>query len=311
MLLVARTARKGTGGHRLTAGLAVAALLVMAASCAPGGRGSRPLEPTAGPPDVAAVIALIEAHNRRVELLSQFWARGVIELRWVDEAGEEHFEPQVNARLWLDLPWRTALRAEKMDEVLFWLGSDAEHYWMFDLMGGETVLYVGRHKEGIEDRRDPLLIRPLVLVDLLGLTPVPVPEIDEASAGSSAWFSFDEERDACIITADGAGGPMRLYLDRHSGLPVRVETLSLAGEVLLFSELGRYETVPIRGIARAARPKAPTLIDLADPAGTISVKLALDQPSGELEGQPWDRVFALSRLLQAMRPDRIEGDLRP
>jgi hypothetical protein len=64
-------------------------------------------------------------------------------------------------------------------------------------------------------------------------------------------------------------------------------------------------------MSRAALPKMPTLIDLADPEGTLSVKLALDQPSGDIQDQPWDRVFALSRLLDALRPDRIEGDVVP
>jgi hypothetical protein len=210
-------------------------------SCGPRAEPAEPFQaPPArpAPPDAAGAVALIEAHNRRVELLSRTWARGVIEFRWRDEAGEEHFEPQVNARLWLDLPRRTALRAEKFDDVLLWLGSDVEHYWMFDLMSEETVLYAGRHA-GAEPEagRSPLLIRPLALVDLLGLTPIPVPEIDAASPDAPGWLSFDGDRDACIIGALGGGGPMRVYLDRTSGLPVRVETLSRDGRVLLFSAL--------------------------------------------------------------------------
>ena len=297
--------------HGNGAAVLASVMLLAAGSCAPDATRERPAPAPAEPPDAPAVIALIEAHNRRLDSLSKFWARGVLEFRWVDDEGDEHIEPQVNARLWLDLPRRTALRAAKLDEVLFWLGSDPEHYWMFDLMGEETVLYVGRHAERPDARRNPLLVRPLALVDLLGLTPIPVPGSDDVPAGSSGWFSFDAERDACAIRTQGAGGPIRVFLDRHGGLPVRVETLSRDGEVLLFSELGRYASVPIRGVARAGRPKMPTLIDLADPADTVFVKFALDQPSGDIEGQPWDRIFALSRLLQAMRPDRIEGDLTP
>jgi hypothetical protein len=296
------------------AALGLAALIALA-SCAPRTETADPLETPPAPPEplkATEAVALIEAHNRRVELLSQVWARGVIEFRWLDEAGEEHTEPQVNARLWLDLPRRTALRAEKLDEVLLWLGSDDGHYWMFDLMSEETVLYVGRHA-GPEPGagRAPLLIRPLALVDLLGLMPIPVPEIDDASPDAPGWFSFDAGRDACIIDAPGGGGRMRIYLDRSSGLPVRVETLSRDGRVLLFSELGRHRSVPVPGTSRAALPKMPTLIDLADPEGTVSVKLALDEPSGDIEDQPWDRVFALSRLVEALRPERIEGDVAP
>ena len=197
--------------------------------------------------------------------------------------------------------------------MLLWLGSDDEHYWMFDLMGEERVLYLGRHDEDPgEARRSPLLIRPLALVDLLALTPLPMPRpAGDGQSESNDGVAFDAERDAWVITASGTGGPMRLYLDRRGGLPVRVETLSRDGEVLMFSSLGRYKSVPVAGVSRAALPRMPTLIDIADPGSTVAVKLALDQPGGDVDDQPWDRVFALSRLLQALRPERIEGDVLP
>jgi hypothetical protein len=301
-----RRVEDGVSGRpgRLIVPAAVLALLLVACSTAPRPRAAEPPAPQP-PPEPGEAAALIEAHNRRVELLGRTYSHGVIEFRWVDESGDEHFEPQVNARLWLDLPRQTALRAEKLDEVLLWLGSDDEHYWMFDLMGEERVLYLGRHDEDpARARRSPLLIRPLALLDLLAMTPLPAPQSHDGPA-------FDAERDAWVVTAPGAGGPMRLYLDRNGGLPVRVETLSRDGAVLMFSSLGRYKSVPVAGVSRAALPRMPTLIDIADPASTVAVKLALDQPGADVDDQPWDRVFALSRLLQALRPQRIEGDVLP
>ena len=296
----------GVSGRRGRPIVPAAMLAVVLAACSSAPRGGSSESPAAQPPaEPAGAAALIEAHNRRVELLDKTYFHGVIEFRWVDESGDEHFEPQVNARLWLDLPRQTALRAEKLDDVLLWLGSDDEHYWMFDLMGEERVLYLGRHDEDpAQARRSPLLIRPLALLDLLALTPLPMPR-------SNDGIAFDADRDAWVVTAAGAGGPMRLYLDRKGGLPVRVETLSSDGEVLMSSSLGRYKSVPVAGVSRAALPRMPTLIDIADPGSTVAVKLALDQPSGEVDDQPWDRVFALSRLLQALRPQRIEGDVVP
>ena len=256
-----------------------------------------------------AMAELIESHNQRIELLGKIHSNGVIEFRWLDEDGREHFEPQVNAKLWIELPCLTALRAEKLDEVLLWLGSDEQRYWLFDLMGDEKKLHTHLHEEAAGDgEKSPLLIKPLALMDLLGLTPLPAIPPDEAGDGPTIEMSADSERRAWVVQAPGAGGPMRLFIDQVSRLPVRVETLSASGEVLMCSELRRYKSMIVPGISRAALPKIPTMIDIDDPDGSVSVKLALDEPTGDVEDQPWDRVFDLSRLMKAMRPDRILGD---
>ena len=104
---------------------------------------------------------------------------------------------------------------------------------------------------------------------------------------------------------------MRLHLDQSGGLPVRVETLTSSGELVLFSELRRHRSVVVPGVSRAALPRMPTLIDITDPAGALAVKLALDEPTGDIGDGPWDRFFNLARLIKALRPDVVEGALPP
>jgi len=300
--------RRSRGGVRGAASLVHWVLLGVVAGVVTGCGPKAAPGPDSGPPplpDMPPPAELVEAHNRRIELLGRIYSAGVLEFRWLDEEEEEHIEPQVNAKLWIELPRTTALRAEKLGEVLLWSGSDDRQYWLFDLMSDEHVVYTGRH-EGPDGRveESPLLIRPLALLDLLALTPVPVAE---ASAGGLGWEAEYRAEDAVwVFSTQGAGGPMRLYLDAADRLPTRVETLSPTGEVLLASRLSRYASVPVPGVSTAGRSKIPTLIDIGDPGGRVSIKLALDEPTGFVDDQPWDRVFDLERLMKALRPDRVE-----
>jgi hypothetical protein len=208
-------------------------------------------------------------------------------------------------RLWLELPRRTSLRAEKLSEDILWLGSDEQRYWLFDMTGDETILFVGRHDEPLQaGAESDVLIRPLALLDLIGLSPLPDPGTEDYE---SLPIAVDAERDAWTIRANGAGGPMRLFVDRTTGRLIHVESLAESGAVAMFSDLARPRSVIVPGVSRAALPKLPTLIDIANPQGTVAIKLALDEPDPVAKDQRWDVVFDLDRLRSALKPDRIEG----
>lgn len=271
--------------------------------------GCRTLPVGPEPTDAPSYATIAEFHNERVERLSRMHARGVLELRWRDEDGR-HFE-QGNLDLWLDLPRQTALRVEKLGRVFLWLGSDNERFWLFDMLGDETVLLSARHDAQLRGN-GLLTVRPLVLLDLVGLTKLldPLP-------GRVPPVGYSPEHDAWVLTAPGQGGVMRMYVDRASLLPVRVESLDDAGEVAYQSTMrvDLYQSVPRPGapVAQFARMPRRTIITSVTPShnGIESgeMSLTLDAPTGRVENQPMDVVFDLNRLMRSMRPDRIEGDL--
>jgi hypothetical protein len=284
-------------GHRRARCLAVIGLLAVAVGCAgPAATGESPgSEALAGAPDPALLAEVVASHNERVHLLQRTYSSGVLEYRWVDEHGESHSEPQVDAKLWLDLPWRTALRAEKLGDVLFWLGSNDTQYWMFDLLSEPSVLLLG-------DQDDPvappgLLVRPLALLDLLGLSTLPEP------AQLVARYA-DGDREHLVLEGRGAGGPMRVMFGAMH-LPERVEVLDEQGEIALSSSLAEYRSVIVEGISRAALPRMPGRIDITDTAGTMSVKLALGKTSTDPASDAWKVVFDLERLKQSMPPEEV------
>jgi hypothetical protein len=248
-------------------------------------------------PSREALPGLIASHNRRVDGLQHLAATGVIEYRWTDGDGRRHFEPQIDVRLWLDMPHKTALRGEKLGDTLFWIGSDDNRYWCFDLHEDPRRLIVANHGEPARDL--PIGIAPLALVDLIGLTRLPAEGADAAT--------YDPASRAWAIDARGSGGPVRLWLDSERLLPVRIAAISPEGDVILSSAVRRYEPVPIEGVANTEHPLLPTLVDIEDSAGRVAVKLALDRPSAQWTIVP-ARVFELPALVESLRPDLVEGD---
>ena len=131
----------------------------------------------------------------------------------------------------------------------------------------------------------------------MGLTTLTMPE------DPNEWdLRVDDDRNAWVLTGVGAGAPARLYLDRATGFPVRVESLGTDGAVLLFSDLRRYQSSDVEGISKAALPRMPTMIDIADPDGTMAVKLALGEPTSKAPGGRWTTVFDLDGLTRYLRP---------
>lgn len=262
--------------------------------------------------DVPSYAELAAFHNQRVERLSELYARGNIELRWRDESGR-HFE-QGDLDFYLQKPRNTAFRVTKLGETYLWFGSNETHDWLFDLITGDqrtlTITRAGEIAQG--DPEDALLIPPMLLVELMGLMPLP----GEQQPGMDASVEPSSETDAWIVIREYEGSSARLYLDRTSLLPVRVELLTDNGSEGLVSTIQRNRSVTIPGTSTATLPRMGTLIDIETNADTDqaasplegTMKIAFGHPTGDLSDQPTDRIFDLGRLIRALRPDSIEAD---
>lgn len=263
--------------------------------------GTGPVEPTPSFADLAA------AHNQRVAALQEVYATGVIELHWKDSKGRHSH--QGDLEMWIRQPRQTAMRVAKVGEVLFWLGSDADRFWGFNLTDKPRTLEVGRHERGVqEDQAAAFGVRPLVLLDLMGLSPMPQSSADatvEADDASHTWKA----------TYTAPGGRVAMYVDRATRLPVRIEALDAAGKAVALCSLSKYESVQKSGMLPVAYPKMPFRIELKDaaeaeddPAASGRVLIALGEAWGELDPDEAARVFDLHRLAEGMRPDRLIGD---
>ena len=269
---------------------------MLSASCCRPSEVNKP-PPQLEPPSYAAVA---EAHNARIDQLARVYARGVIELHWSDQDGR-HFE-QGDVDLWIALPHRTALNIEKFGQRILWLGSDEQHHWLFDFREDDSVLYLGTNGEPTGGQgAGHLPIQPHTLLTLCGLSRLG-PSVGERRTA----VKYDAHHDAWVVTLETHTQSARLYLDRHTLLPVWVEALSPDGRILFHSELAmaRYDSVAIAGAPAVHRPKFPTLVDIfsADDTDTPAIKLAVRSPTDEVQ----DHYFDLKWLTDAFAPDRTE-----
>lgn len=263
-----------------------------------------PANPPESPP---AYQELASAHNKRIELLRTMYADGVIEIRWKDKNGN-HYE-QGNMELWLQLARRTALRVEKFSAVALWLGSDDERYWLFDKTNDQNILHVGRHEDRLSDESGAFVVKPLALLDLMALTALP------DSGGSAPPVQYESKLDAWAIETRGGGGPMRIYFDRMTRRPKRVESLGDDGRVAAFSTLEKYESVSREGTSPLAFPKIAYRIQIQttrSAGGNLAsgeATLFIDHATGDVDPEQLSKVFDLNVLIKSMKPERIDGEL--
>ena len=145
-----------------------------------------------------------------------------------------------------------------------------------------------------------LPLEPRIMLALCGLTRVsapPNPSPVRRDAGLDAW----------VVAATSEGRPLRLYLDRRSLLPVRVEVTDGDGEVAFSGvlKLSRYDRVALAGRPPGSGPRFPTLADLTSVDDRVAVKLSVPSPSDDETLE--DRFFDLEELREMFRPVRVEG----
>ncbi|MBI1367452.1 MAG: hypothetical protein GC162_02235 [Planctomycetes bacterium] len=257
-------------------------------------------EPKKKPDDLPPISpqslpALRQKFNARAAMIDQVWSRAIVELRWVDDKNKSHFE-QGDGPLIIRKPDDLALAVGKLGNTLFWIGSNREQFWMFDLTGGNDqphVAYVGKHadvgKPGMKAM--PLPIHPRQLIELLGVTPI----------GDGDRMSVVDHR----VVVERAGS--RMILDAPSALPSHIELLDPAGEPIVSAELSAFAPLQKANIGPGGWPSIATrlLITLADRDASMSINL--DSPTnGRARDQVHDAQFDFDQLVNALKPDRVE-----
>ncbi len=242
---------------------------------------------------------LIEAHNARAAKLQQINAYGVIELRWTDDDGKHY--AQGDAELWIQQPSRSALRIDKEGEVLLWLGSDDQSWWLFDLTSDPRTLYTDALQSELDTGGLAIgPVHPLTLLDLIGITPV--------QPADAETVEIDAATGQLLLRVIGQRGPLHLRFSRQSKVLVGVETLDEAGQAIATSVLREPASVRIAGTNLLNWPKMATSINITSTASEGSVLLALNNDmSAAVDKELLGRVFNLDMLKRALEPQQING----
>lgn len=232
----------------------------------------------------------------RLDGLRRLHRYGVMEITWVDETGRTHREPQVSLNFWYEVPRRTALRIDKIGEVLFWIGSDDEAYWIFDLSTDPSILTRGFHASTAGLHVDRLgQLSPLVLLDLLGLSEFSIVDARVPSRG-------DRAPGPVLLTS--ASGQVLVTSDPVLGVPSRIALLDPDGEVRIESHLEMYRSIDVDGSGRMLFPRRVQILS-AD--RDLQLRIFFDTPPHPLDRQKWDRIFDPDRLQHSLRPDEVRS----
>lgn len=253
------------------------------------------------PAEMPTYGLLVSKHNERIQGIKRFWARSVIEVRWVNEKGDWKFE-QGEGHLVLDLPLRSSLTVGKLDIIKFWAGSNETFFWLFDELEEPKKLYLGRHDgqpvEGVTGpkRRSPLPVRPVDMPRLLGILP-----IDGAAGPASQTQAVQWVESMFMIQP--AGESARYYFHPITYRMLRVDLLSHPqGEVVLTARLDKPERIEAEHAAIG--PFLNTWVEVVTPGTEGKMTLYL---SGMTDAQRRvnPRLFDLDVQREIRQPELI------
>lgn len=252
-----------------------------------------PPTPTGPLPTVQDVIA---TYNARVERLEAIESPVELVIRATDAEGKETKE-QGEGNLKMVRPRKIALRIDKVAQTFFWLGSNDEKYWWFDLRGDEKVALVGTHAMAKPEvaARFGLPVHPVDLLDLAGVAPL--------ESGEKASISWAKDGRHVVVEMPGRWGVKRLTIEPKSGEASAVEILDAALNVVVSSRLEKYEAVKVRGDAAATARMATKLVARV-PSAKASVELLIHSPVNNGAARIKDANFVYDELKRVLGAEK-------
>ncbi|MFO0861996.1 MAG: hypothetical protein U0570_15745 [Phycisphaerales bacterium] len=255
-----------------------------------------------------SVATVVEAQNARVRGLESLWAR--ITLR-VDGrlANAKLNREEAEGYLQVQLPDRVAIMVTKVGNLYFYLGSNSQYYWWFDLTDDKRC-YFGRHDKATTATVDRfgIPVHPLDLIELMAITPLPAP----GQPGSPQAIAWSADRKLLWYDVPARGSTKRVLIDPDSLQPVVVELLDPAGRVIVQSELAKYEAFISRSVP-GAMPSVPTRCVLRVPRSELTINLNLNDPASKaINPDAFDLVklnkkYPVNALIDLDKPEKKDG----
>ena len=198
----------------------------------------------------------------------------------------------------LMLPHNLAFTVGKVGEIGLWAGSDLKRYWLMDL-GDKRIAYVGEHAKADRLSTDdlPVPVRPLELVQLLGIAPLD-PDLDQAGR-AVGW------ENGCYVVADSAA-KSRIWIDATEFRARRIDLLDQKGGARISCQLTHYEPMEIEKLPPGALPKIATRLAInvaargRSPEAKMSISLS-DPTDGREDDKIRDKVFDFESLKRSLK----------
>ncbi len=237
-------------------------------------------------------------YNVNTAGLEKLWSRATVDFNWRDEKGKHHQQGEGN--LIMVLPDKLALSVGKLGNTVFWVGYDAQRYWLFDLQD-DGVVMVGRHENlsKLTTRSLPVPVHPLLWPTLMGFV-----HLDPEAVPSEPAVEVIDG----LYVIEPPNTSLRLALDPVTALPRRIDLLNARGQSVVIARLSEHQRMNIAGLAPAAQPWVPTRIELQNVGQDGTVKLRLSDLTDDTD-RIRDKAFDLEKLIKAHKPkERIDLD---
>ena len=242
---------------------AIAILLVgllLAAGCGP----------TRGPAPAAVLPPqeVLAAHNAWADSVQHIWSRAAILLNLPASSTQaDRMQQDLDGHLFLIKPDQLFLQGQVLGQEVFAVGMNAEKYWLWVRPRVNTV-WVGA-RGGPGERR--FVILPEDLMSALGLFGI------DLKAGDAADFVVRQEH--YLLTESRQVGAVRVpsrrvWFDRTTLRPARVDLYDEAGRCLLMAELMKYEAVGQTSVCMVYRARfySDKEVDLVLQLGAVSLE---------------------------------------
>jgi hypothetical protein len=187
--------------------------------------------------DVLPPGEVLARHNAWAARLPHLWARANLMLNFPkDEAGTEREQHDLSGHLFLIKPDRLFVHGEVLGKDVFTVGMNPERFWLWIRPEVNTVWTGRRGGEG--EKR--FILSPADLMTAIGLFRI---DLDPATPAE-----FVAQRDHYVLTeryrSTAAPAPRRrIWFDRETLRPARVDLFDEFGRRLLMAELLRYKPV--------------------------------------------------------------------
>lgn len=222
--------------HR--AAVVLALVLVLSGCAAPVAREAEP----AADLSLAQVLA---AHNAWADRIPHLVGSGRVKVSLPGETCDKRETHDVDANLLMAKPDRLVLRGRVLNQEMFRVGMNAEKYWLH--VGPLKTVWVGM-RGGLGESR--LVLRPSHVMASLGCFRIaPSPDRAMRLIGGRGHYVVCEEEAA----AGGAVPVRRVWFDRATLRPTRIDLFGPGGRLVLMAELLEYKGVDGVDVCRAYR----------------------------------------------------------
>lgn len=237
-----------------------------------------------GPTD--ALPTLVDKLNARNNRITTLWAKGSFSADLIDPETKKHTGGDGDLNLMFTKPGNLRLAGSTFGTRLFDIGTNDKQYWMG--LPQQDTIYVGTHEAADKGGASRLPVRPDLLVEVLGVTPLQTDLLKEPAPA----VRFNNDQDCYMVTwqvllRDRFAVQKEVWYDRQTLQPRLVLLFDANGRVVLRA----YPSQPMKVEGYDPLLELPTTYDLLFPDTGSTFVIRLRELERDHDGAPRPSAF--------------------